>query len=336
MLDNQWSGVNKAELGINSLKIFALMLKGKNRNILEIEDFFNDIYKKKITLTTSARSAIRMILENNKIDRRDTAFITKFSSYCLYQAVGSLTNVSTDYSDPKVVLVNHKWGKLNSYLSQSSKKILVIEDSCDSLVKFKEDLFPNGGDYEIFSLSKIIQSVSGGLIVHNDDGSAIRENTNNSSTRSFSFFQFIRKLARVMFPKYRWKEIAYDHLNHRLNFIEVSVIRFCLKNYSSNLATAEKRFSEIENICGPKFMKNSNRFGPGIVIELTSDVIKPLEFRIPTNIIIRHFDTSRKNDYQSNYKEVLYAPVHSSISDKSFERIKDFIIDIYTKIEKVY
>ena len=66
-------------------------------------------------------------------------------------------------------------GDLNK--SFQEKNIKIIEDSVDSIILHKNDLFTNKGDFEIVSLPKIIGSISGGIII----------------TKNKSFYEFAKK-----------------------------------------------------------------------------------------------------------------------------------------------
>jgi hypothetical protein len=213
---------------------------------------------------------------------------------------------------------------------------LTIEDSCDSLIENNKDLFPNLGDYEIISLSKIMNSISGGIILHNKN--AIKINNQKSNTR-FNFtseMKFGRKLIRAFFPRYNWKPLCFEHLNHALSHVEVAHIRTCLKNYHRNLQLIRHRLITIENLCGDKFNRFSNRIGPGVVVEFHENKIDAVESSLPPKSLIRHFDTSLSNDKDASYKKIVYLPLHANIDHETFEKFEDFINRNLFQIGSVY
>ena len=113
----------------------------------------------------SARASISAIIRYLKFDRSKLVYIDKFSSHCLFNTIGALTNVSSELKSSDLIIYNHKWG-----LKKNSKKNYKysIEDSVDSIILDKSTMFPNNSKFEIFSLPKIIGSVQGGLIFSRD------------------------------------------------------------------------------------------------------------------------------------------------------------------------
>lgn len=325
MIDKQWSQVNRCRLYRDLFVVFWLLKNGKKKNILFIEQFFHKIFKRNVTLTTSGRRAIYAILDTNKINREKTVFITKFSSFCLYQSVGSLSNVSTDNLNQNVVLVNHKWGKLNLVELDLKKSTLIIEDSCDSLIERSEDVLMNNGSYEIISLSKIIGSFSGGIIIHNTDAKKIYETQRFLKHSILSYIQIVRKILRSILPYRGFKPLGLEHLNQKLTSFEVAHIRTCLENYSRNIHLAKSRYDEVAKLFGSKFKKLSLRFGPGLVLQLEENNLSLLKNSLPQHALIRYFDISLSNDSYANHQQVLYLPVHSGISDTLFEEYLTFI-----------
>jgi hypothetical protein len=103
-------------------------------------------------LFPSARAGIGSILRFLKIDRSKEVFVNKWVSYCIFNTVGKYTNITTNFKDPDLAIAVHKWGF--EQIVPKIKGIKVIEDSVDSIIVDKKDLFVNKGDFEIFSLPK--------------------------------------------------------------------------------------------------------------------------------------------------------------------------------------
>ena len=160
----QWQYENATSLILNLIKSTRYLFKSRMQNISEVELYFSRYFGKEVKLMPSGRSAIHNFALSMGMSRDQTAFVTKYSSYCLYQSLGTLMNVSTDFVKPELVVVNHKWGNRNT----ETRKIngsTVIEDSCDSLMIQGTELFPNNGQVEIVSLSKVIGTPSGALVL---------------------------------------------------------------------------------------------------------------------------------------------------------------------------
>ena len=131
--------------------------------INDLEKFFQKYYGFKVILFPSARAGIASILRFLKIDRSKEVFVNKWVSHCIFNTVGRYTNISTSFKTPEVAIAVHKWGF--KQIIPEKKNIKIIEDSVDSIIVNKNDLFVNKGEFEIVSLPKIIGSVSGGIVI---------------------------------------------------------------------------------------------------------------------------------------------------------------------------
>ena len=130
----------------------------------ELETFFSTKLGYPCILLPSGRSAISLALMSLDINRNHTVFAPKYSSYCVWNGLGRFTNPSIQINkDIDLILAVHKYAEIYS-LKKSNKKHIIIEDSCDSLIKEKESMFPLGGAFEIFSLPKIMGTYGGGIL----------------------------------------------------------------------------------------------------------------------------------------------------------------------------
>lgn len=132
----------------------------------DVESFFESLYKgTHAAFFSSARSGIFHILKATKLTREEHLWLPPFSSHCLTNTV-SLVTTPTDreLKESSRHLIYHQWG-FPFLLPPPLSKNVIIEDSVDSLVTCKTKLFPNNGDFEVFSLPKIIGSPYGGVVV---------------------------------------------------------------------------------------------------------------------------------------------------------------------------
>lgn len=133
-----------------------------------IEEFFNSYYAPFKTLYFSrGRVAITAILESIGASRNDLVFIQPFSSYCVQSAVSKVATPLTIHpEESKYQIVYHNFGK-KVVADRRVFKNVIIEDSVDSLVisNEEEELFPNRGDYAVFSLSKLLHMPFGSIVV---------------------------------------------------------------------------------------------------------------------------------------------------------------------------
>ena len=133
-----------------------------------IEEFFNSYYAPFKTLYFSrGRVAITAILESIGASRNDLVFIQPFSSFCVQSAISKVSTPLTIHpEESKYQIVYHNFGK-KAIADRNVFKNVIIEDSVDSLVISNEEdeLFPNGGYYTVFSLSKLLHMPFGSIVV---------------------------------------------------------------------------------------------------------------------------------------------------------------------------
>ncbi len=133
-----------------------------------VEVFFNQYYAPFKTLYFSrGRVAITAILEAIGASRNDLVFIQPFSSYCVQSAVSRVATPLTIHpEESKYQIVYHNFGK-KALADETKFKNVVIEDSVDSIITCNdvEELFPNGGDYAVFSLAKLFHMPFGSIVV---------------------------------------------------------------------------------------------------------------------------------------------------------------------------
>ena len=137
-----------------------------------VEDFFNQYYAPFKTLYFSrGRVAITAILESVEASRNDLVFIQPFSSYCVQSAVSRVATPLTIHpEESKYQIVYHNFGK-KAKADKAVFKNVIIEDAVDSVVTCndEEELFPNGADYAVFSLAKLIHVPFGSVVVCRTD-----------------------------------------------------------------------------------------------------------------------------------------------------------------------
>lgn len=134
----------------------------------EIEKFFNELYSPFRCLYFSrGRVATTAILDAIGAKRNDLVFIQPFSSYCVQSAVSRISTPLTIHpEESKYQIVYHNFGR-KEVVDQAIYNNVIIEDSVDSLVicSQKEEIFPNNGNYAIFSLSKLFHLPFGSIVV---------------------------------------------------------------------------------------------------------------------------------------------------------------------------
>jgi putative PLP-dependent aminotransferase (TIGR04422 family) len=132
-------------------------------NIEDIERKINEIFTNTYpVLFSSGRSAIVNCLKATNLKREDIVACSPFANACIFRTVGEVSTPAPANLKfiPNAQLIYHQWG----YVQKTNITNNVIEDSIDSIVINSNGLFPNHGNFEIISLSKIFGLPFGAIV----------------------------------------------------------------------------------------------------------------------------------------------------------------------------
>lgn len=320
----QWptASQNDAQNARKLLSSLSPNLNNHKQLKVEIENYFQDFFHHPIILFPSARSGLSNLLRVIGFDRRKTLFITKYSSHCLFTSLGSFTNISTDFINPDAVLINHKWGFLNSETRTQRNQIPTIEDSCDSIFTNSSSLFPNNEIAAVISLPKVIGSISGSLLILNSSNSDViacegilRDST--FENEDLGYWQTQQKLkdliGRGSNDFSTW--LFYESINTFSTEVDLLDILKKLSRWETNARVIQERQALLQNLKGV-LIPNEGRLGPVVLLENSSNY--SLSSGDCEQFILRRFDITRRNDELQKYTEVLVFPIHGDINDEIF------------------
>lgn len=113
-------------------------------------------------LVSSARAGIVLTMSAFNLQRSDLVGVPPYASHCVLEAVSRVATLSPGFVafNPKIRLLYHQWG----YVQERNVEGVVIEDAVDSLCLPGSKLFPAGGNFEIWSLPKLLGCSCGGVI----------------------------------------------------------------------------------------------------------------------------------------------------------------------------
>lgn len=306
MIDYQWPSaftkVPKAKFK-NSLRKNIFLLR-------KIESFSKKKYGYTSLVFPSARSCIAIIIRYLKLDRSKKVYIDKYSSHCLFNTIGAFTNVSIDLKNPDLLIFNHKWGLIKKISKNVFKNS--IEDSVDSIILNKSAMFPNKGKFEIFSLPKIIGSISGGLLICKDKKFIKFCKNEQKKNIKLGIYQskqkFLDKEKKRNFDTWLYHEARNTYVDtNALKDIENN-----LKNFELNKLIILKRLKDIQKIYKNDFYLH-NRVGP--VFPIKTSFLKNKKYLKKIFLLRRH--SINLND-KEKFEEYFLIPIHFEISDKMF------------------
>ena len=303
MIDYQWPNPLK---GNRSSNFFSQS---------EIEFFFKEIFKKDVILVPSGRAALSIILNFYNISRKDKVYAPLWTSHCVWDVITRIANPSTVLNeDNDVVIAVHKWGEVEKIDKQEIKKSIIIEDSVDSIIEDNCSLFPNDGQFEIFSLPKIIGSFTGGLIVVKNTEDYIKIKSTISENLEFAKYQSRLRYGSSFGENEvyaSWSDLEYK--NTGLDEIALRSISENLENYLINSTVIKERITKVSERFD-EFKISFKRLPPVLTFD-----IERYKVNEDSNFMIRN----RK--INGEYKKVYLLPVHFGVNDTLFEKLFDSI-----------
>lgn len=279
--------------------------------IPKIEDYFQKLYPKSYPVfLSSGRSAIYCCLSALNLERKSLVAVSPYANACIFRSVGALSTPvpSNLLARPDCQLIYHQWGYVNS---TNIKSKYIIEDSIDSLIINKKGLFPNKGDFEIISLSKIFGSALGAIVLCKNKLLKKKILYLREMRKEISFYQNILRF----FSKYSSNSSLYWHnLQH--------------ENYHPGSYFTKQIFNDIQN-----FSNIINDRKKKILILKKFIEFKINEYRLPVVIPIT---VKNKNIFEKIEKlrkiKIFYKHFNKSFSFKKWNLEKKIIIPIHQEI----
>ena len=173
---------------------------GPCRSISDIEKEFSEVFfGKQVVLFSSGRYALFGILSSMNLTRNDLVFTLPYSSHCVLNVISYLATPSVLGNVPtRAQVLYHQWG----YETLCPKKgTQVIEDSVDSLITSEEALFRNKGEFELFSLPKLVGTWFGGFVLCRNEQAADRLRESRDKMQRNSLLQTSLRLLNSRFER---------------------------------------------------------------------------------------------------------------------------------------
>jgi len=264
-------------------------------------------------LMPSGRAGISSILEFLRASRDHLIFAPKYSSNCIWDLIGRVSNPTIKFNNEvDFVIAVHKWGYVSNIIKTS--EVVLIEDSVDSLIIESSGLFPLGGDFEIFSLPKLIGSQSGAVV--------LSKNENYIEWIKETRFQDKELILSQSFLKYkRIKDRLNNHespdllesKNRGLDIYALKNIISTLSNFKINQLKIKERLDALNYLIQLKKPQvNYSRLPP--VFPLSQ---RFFDVRNPNLFMQRYFDFNLSLNAPDFYKSWIL-PLHFGVEDSTF------------------
>jgi putative PLP-dependent aminotransferase (TIGR04422 family) len=302
----------------DSFKKELLSFEKLRKKIDIIESFFEKRFSTPAVLLPSGRSCISAILKINNISRGDIVWAPKWSSHCVWNTITNYATPTVNaYDQARVFLVVHKWGHEHTLCREFNNNKIIIEDSVDSLMLAGKDLFPNAGDYEVFSLSKLIGSYSGGILICKDIANYdLAKELQKKTLRLGAEQAYLKYLSykepdsKCTFGLWQFRE----HENFSLDINSLYNIERCLNNYEKHININLDRLEYAE-----KLGLYSVSFTDRLPIQLH---LNQRHFNTDNDFVMnRMMNTSQVYSDNEIYEKHYLVPLHFGVEQELFLKI---------------
>lgn len=268
-------------------------------------------------LISSGRAAINLILEARNISRPDFVTVPYYSSHCVIDAVSRIADpVLPDYHlDSAVEIIYHQWG----YIAKRRNNTVLIEDAVDTLSEIGSRVLPEGGDYEIWSLPKILGTSDGAVIWTKDenDRNILVEHLNNRSNAIIQ--KALRGLARKNNYFYNFWNGAEASSGGNLTRSSLRQIRSALEYMPTIIADRKTKLEIVEKHI-PKWAKlNKGRLPCVVPLEIHDEMIlnKYNLFNLSRRFVAEDSVEQSKN----TLRNITAIPIHQNVDINIIENI---------------
>lgn len=284
----------------------ASVISLKSVNSADIEDFFDDIYPNAYTvLMPSGRSALRLILNYQGLERADLVSVPKYSSHCIINSVGFVaTPTQSNKESVKNAIIFHQWGFVRNVISTPN----IIEDSVDSLIPPNGNLFPNDGRFEIISLPKVFGTLIGGIILcqNKRDAEELKKlrDANDEFGKLHFYLRCISQFSKRLYMY--WNSV--EPLNTYIPSLALNDIWKKIQNIGTLIDDRNNKISLLKTMnIKTALPLPVNRYPCcwPVPIKQWPGVTKPDDH------IIRHIHGNRHSD---QYQKVFPVPIHHQVS----------------------
>lgn len=121
-------------------------------------------------LFSSGRAALTHALVISGLGRADKVGLFPYASHCVLDSVARVATPTAVRKDASLNVIFQQWG----YVQHHDLAAHDVEDCVDTLVVPGAELFPGGGGFEVWSLPKILGTVSCGVLWCRSAGIAAR------------------------------------------------------------------------------------------------------------------------------------------------------------------
>jgi putative PLP-dependent aminotransferase (TIGR04422 family) len=286
-----------------------------------IEDILNKYFPSGYpVLFPSARSALYFCIIYNRLNRENFVEYFPYANECILSSISQVTNPVplNFYKNSDLKISYHHWG----YQIKLKNHNKILEDSADSLYLKNSKLFNSNGNFEIWSLPKILGTFSGGILWCKD----INDYNEIKKIYPDSKIGFVNSFSKLFSHKSSyfynlWKAECYSNFNLP-NFYRKEIYR-ALENWSYYTDLVQKNIEIISTIIEDWVPKNNNRLPCVIPFKEDLKIFNILKNKGIKNDL-RMFNVNFDENDQK-YEKVYSVPVHYQVNKEFLKKIISII-----------
>lgn len=268
-------------------------------------------------LFSSARSALVITLSALGYSRNDHIGLFPYASHCVLDAVSRVATPSTLSLQNTANIIYHQWGY---FQFRSLKYNPIIEDSVDTLVRPKSNLFIANSKFEIWSLPKILATTGGGVLWCRSENIARKIRNHRNGIFNSSLLWIMRLFGyKSKFINLLWH--SSESVHGRPSRLQTSEIYFGLSEWDELIRDREEKLKIAWKLAPSWLRLNWDRLPCVIPVELKENInINQLCSDLKISTGFQHF-TYYDEEYNVELKTVLPIPIHQDLSISEYHTI---------------
>lgn len=271
-------------------------------------------------LYSSARSALCNALAESNLSRSDTVGVFPYASHCVLDTISRIATPNKLSVHNPQNLVYHQWGYIyeNSFISSN------IEDAVDSLLTFGRHLFPTRGNFEIWSLPKIVATSGGGVLWCRSKPTALKLRKLRDEKPYRNILWFLRLLGLKSHLIYAMWQGAEAFFGRPSSFL-LSEVDTSLDNWNALLLDRQAKLDIAWQFAPIWLPKPVDRLPCVVPIEIKQPLdLVTLENKLPISSLTRHFVRPLLTG-KHDIVPTIPVPIHQDISISDLSMILDHI-----------
>jgi putative PLP-dependent aminotransferase (TIGR04422 family) len=293
----------------------ALISAPKFIPIARIEDELTSLFPGGYpVLCSSGRVGLVLALIESGMARESLIGMFPYASHCVLDAV---SRVATPLSGSmaktaSLRVVYHQWG----YVQETELPSNTIEDCVDTLCIPGTKLFPAGGQFEIWSLPKIVGTSSGGVLWCREKATALKIRKLRAQ-RGGGTLQWLMRLLTILYPKtYHYWQGAEGSLGN-VSRLQTGEILTAVRKWERHVTDRISKLKLVSPLAVNWLPFSQNRLPSVVPIEndLPETVIQSLGIASGYRIMERFIGN------KSDLVKVLPIPIHQGTSIVWLENI---------------